>query len=156
LNLYYNIIGDEGAVALANALLNNNSLTDLSLGDNIIGDKGAVELANALAYNNHLKGLYLSNNKIGDVGGIALANLLKYNNLTNLNFSENNINADGRAALTNALKYNISVIFYNMPVNIKTIINKNNIKTRNTNLISIGLSVSSASNKSLIQDYYIY
>jgi hypothetical protein len=51
INLGYNAIGDEGAVALADALKVNTSVTNLALYNNVIGDEGAAALAHALQVN---------------------------------------------------------------------------------------------------------
>ncbi|EOD18198.1 hypothetical protein EMIHUDRAFT_196324 [Emiliania huxleyi CCMP1516] len=49
LNLYYNNIGDTGAIAIAEALRGNGVLTNLDLFRNVIGPEGAVAIADALS-----------------------------------------------------------------------------------------------------------
>jgi len=66
LNLMWNQIGDEGAIAIGEALRVNASLTSLDLANNWIGDKGGVAIANALAVNATLTKLGLGYNSIGD------------------------------------------------------------------------------------------
>ena len=63
LNLFDNIIGDEGAVALASALrVNKVLMKSLVLWKNNIGDEGAKALASALRGNGVLKTLSLYGN----------------------------------------------------------------------------------------------
>ncbi|GBG35257.1 Hypothetical Protein FCC1311_114802 [Hondaea fermentalgiana] len=72
-------IGAEGATALANALVKNESLQSLNLWSNKIGAEGARALANALASNESLQTLDLDWNNIGLEGAAALANALVKN-----------------------------------------------------------------------------
>jgi Ran GTPase-activating protein (RanGAP) involved in mRNA processing and transport len=62
LNLNRNGLGDEAAIALAEFLKTNETLTYLSLHDNNIGDEGVCALADVLRTNNTLKSLFLTNN----------------------------------------------------------------------------------------------
>jgi hypothetical protein len=62
--LYTNQIGDAGAVALADALKTNTSVTVITLGDNQIGDAGVVALANALKTNTTVIFIDLCNNGV--------------------------------------------------------------------------------------------
>ena len=65
-------------------------LEKLSLGNTKIGDDGAIALANALPVLLNLKELDLRNNKIGDDGAIALANALPVlRNLKELDLGNN-------------------------------------------------------------------
>ena len=52
LNLGYNNIGNEGAVALGRALESNNTLQELWLENNNIGNDGAVAIIGGIARNN--------------------------------------------------------------------------------------------------------
>ncbi|GBG16220.1 Nucleotide-binding oligomerization domain-containing protein 1, partial [Hondaea fermentalgiana] len=54
-SLGQNEIGDEGATALTNALVKNESLQSLDLNSSNIGDEGATALANALVKNESLQ-----------------------------------------------------------------------------------------------------
>ena len=63
-----NLIGDSGAMSIAQALEHNTALVKLDLWDNKIGDKGAVSLARALEKNTVLTTLDLGINKITDTG----------------------------------------------------------------------------------------
>jgi Ran GTPase-activating protein (RanGAP) involved in mRNA processing and transport len=66
-------IDDEGAVALADALKANTSVTNMNLGGNKIGDEGASALADAIEANTSLTNIDLCENKIGDVGACRRA-----------------------------------------------------------------------------------
>ena len=73
-------IGDDGAVALAEALRHNSTLNSLNLYGNNIGDAGAVALAKALHHNSTLNSLGLnSNNNIGEKGTHQLVQALTVN-----------------------------------------------------------------------------
>ena len=68
-----NSIGDNGAVALSEALKTNLTLTSLELRNNKIGDNGAVALSEALKINPTLTTLDLHSNSIGPNGVQALS-----------------------------------------------------------------------------------
>ena len=74
-----NLIGDSGAMSIAQALEHNTALVKLDLWDNKIGDKGAVSLARALEKNTVLTTLDLGINKITDTGATAIAAALQVN-----------------------------------------------------------------------------
>ena len=106
LYLSHNNIGDDGAIALAEALKSCNNLQTLHLPANNIGANGAAALAKALKSCNNLQTLILSDNNIGADGAKALAEGLKSccNNLQILHLTANNVGADGAKALAEALK----------------------------------------------------
>ena len=117
-DLSYNNIGDDGAIALAEALENNTALEELSVGNNIIGDTGATALAEALETNIALKTLWLYSNNIGDNGAIALANALTINTvLAELYLSENKIGDTGAIALAKALETNTALTWLGLRMN---------------------------------------
>jgi len=68
LGLGGNNIGDEGAVKIAESLMNNSTLTTLGLGSNNIGAEGAVKIAESLMNNSTLNTLGLDDNNIGESG----------------------------------------------------------------------------------------
>ena len=106
-NLSNNSISDAGAVALAQALHHNSTLTDLNLSNNSISGAGAVALAQALHHNSTLTDLNLSHNSISGAGAVALAQALHHNStLTDLNLSHNSISGAGAVALAQALHHN--------------------------------------------------
>ena len=89
-------IKDDGATALATALLVNTSLTSLNLDGNGIGDSGATALATALHVNTTLTILNVCNNHIGDDGATALSTALDGNTtLRSLNIQYNNVGDEG-------------------------------------------------------------
>ena len=80
-NLGMNGIGDEGVIAISEALKTNSTLTELGLqskwdSTNKIGPAGAQALADMLKVNSPLKVLNLYDNQIGDEGAKALAAVL--------------------------------------------------------------------------------
>ena len=56
-SLYNNQIGDQGAMAIGEALKVNGALTSLWLAENKIGDQGATAIAKALVVNGALTNL---------------------------------------------------------------------------------------------------
>ena len=103
-----NNIGDVGAVALAQALYNNNPLVVLNLTNS---DIGTIHLAQALRNNTSLRWLYLSKNNICDEGAVALAQALHHSSaLWKLDLSDNDgISELGTKHLVEALTVNTSV-----------------------------------------------
>ena len=107
LRLLRNSIGDSGAAAVAEVLMNNTAITSLKLGNNNIGDSGAAAFAEALKGNTAVTELYLSFNSIGDSGAAALAEALKSNTaLTTLDLRNNNIGDNGAAAIAELKRSN--------------------------------------------------
>ena len=110
LDLSYNDISAQGVAALAEALKHNTSLTQLDLSDNDISDQGAADLAEALKQNTSLTQLDLTDNDISAQGAAELAEALKQNtSLTQLDLSDNDISAQGAVDLAEALKHNTSL-----------------------------------------------
>ena len=79
LELEANPIGSEGAVALANMLATNKSLTELYMRGCSIHGEGAVAFASMLKKNQSLKTLYLSDHSVGVEGALELIESLKHN-----------------------------------------------------------------------------
>ena len=80
-NLGLNHIGDEGVIAISEALKTNSTLTELMLeskwdSKNKIGPAGAQALADMLKFNSALTDLDLRNNEIGVEGVKAIAEVL--------------------------------------------------------------------------------
>jgi len=63
LRLSYNVVGNQGAIALAEALVVNKQLLELTLKNNSIGEAGLIALGNALCKNNTLKRLAVFGNE---------------------------------------------------------------------------------------------
>ncbi|KAF9208864.1 hypothetical protein BGZ49_007297 [Haplosporangium sp. Z 27] len=115
LNLGSNLIGYEGALALSEALKTNATLTTLGLKDNSIGNEGALTLSEALKTNATLITLDLRDNSIGYEGALALLEALKTNaTLTTLDLSYNTIGDEGALALSEALKTNTTLTTLNL------------------------------------------
>ena len=103
------------AEALAQAIQHNFiPLKRLDLSNNSISDAGAVALAQALHHNSTLTKLVLSNNSISAAGAVALAQALHHNStLTWLNLSGNDgIGEEGTHQLVQALTVNTSISEY--------------------------------------------
>lgn len=85
--------------------------TELIMRNLGIGPTGAVAVADALARNKSVTQLDLSLNNIQGKGAAAVAKLLEVNSLINdVNLSENNIGKDGAEALGNMLTVNDSLV----------------------------------------------
>ncbi|KAF8972392.1 hypothetical protein BGZ46_010123 [Entomortierella lignicola] len=121
LNLGFSSIGNEGAIALSEALKTNTTLTNLStqdqhqfdhfgLGDNSIGNSEAFALSEALKTNTALTTLHLNDNSIGNEGAIALSEALATNTtLTALNLSDNSIGNSDTFTLSGVLMINTTL-----------------------------------------------
>lgn len=105
-NNYNNNIGPNVARVLADALKENETLTELDLSHNNIGPNGAMVLADVIQVNSTLTKLNLYGNSIGPNGARALADVIQVNHtLTELNLAVNSID-DGVIALAHALQVN--------------------------------------------------
>ncbi len=107
LNLGHNIIGVEGALAVAKCLQVSQSLCELDLSYNNIQDTGTKAICESLKNNGKLQTLCLSSNSIGVQGCLAIASLLKQDVITNfssLNLSHNSIGPEGTAYLCQSLQ----------------------------------------------------
>jgi Ran GTPase-activating protein (RanGAP) involved in mRNA processing and transport len=118
LDLSYDHIRDAGAIAIADMLKVNKTITELNLSDNDIGIDGAKALAAMLEKNNTITELCLFRNNIKDDGAKALAGMLEKNNtITELNLSSNNIEIDGAKAIADALKVNKTITTLDLSYN---------------------------------------
>lgn len=106
--LSHNSIGDAGAIALAEALKTNASITQVTLHHNSIGDAGAAALADAIKINTTLVDISLLGNSIGASGADALANAMKLNStITDMWVSDDDdIPDQSRDAIRAAFKRN--------------------------------------------------
>lgn len=110
LDVAYNSITDHGAIAIADALWSNTTLTRLNLMCNKITNRGARALAKALMHNKTLTHLSLGGNCISDEGAKAIAEALRSNTtLVSLNLAANNICDAGAEAVAESLMSNISL-----------------------------------------------
>ena len=105
LSLRNNNIKVEGAMALAQGLIDNTSLKLLDLTNNQIGSKGTMLLCEALKGNKCMLSLFLNGNKIGTEGAYAISDLLidSKNNLLELHMAWNLICNTGLNSLFTAL-----------------------------------------------------
>ena len=76
LHLQRNNIGLEGAMSLAQGLVDNQNLKLLNLSFNKIGSKGVILLVEAFRGNKSLQSLFLDANGIENDGSYALADML--------------------------------------------------------------------------------
>ena len=130
LNLYKGNVGPDGAIAIAEALIEALAekvpIAKVFLGYNNIQDEGAIAIAEALKGNTVLTTLNLRDNMIGDIGAIAISDVLEGNNaLTMLNLGNNNIGDTGAGALAQALKGNARIMKFFLEFG-----NRHNIKDR--------------------------
>ncbi|KAL0238188.1 hypothetical protein GEMRC1_012661 [Eukaryota sp. GEM-RC1] len=110
INLYNNSIGPEGAIAIAESLKVNSSVSEIYLWDNSIGNEGAIAIAEALKVNSSVSTINLQNNSIGPEGAIAIAEALKVNSsVSTINLYNNSIGPEGAIAIAESLKVNSSV-----------------------------------------------
>ena len=116
LSLQYCCISDIGAQALAEGLINNNSVISLDLTRNNLTCDGARALAESLSRSS-LTLLNLSNNNgISDIGAQALAESLSHSSLTSLNLAGSNISDIGTRDLARSLpssKLKLLILFGN-------------------------------------------
>lgn len=97
-------VSNDGAIAIAEALIQDNHISNLELAYNVIQDKGAKALAEALKRNKSLTSLNLRQNRINQDGGKALANMLKTNKtLTVLCILDNLMDTDVVSAIAGRL-----------------------------------------------------
>lgn len=107
LNLGYNNIGDEGAVAIEKYLSETNALKTLILSYNSIGPVGAERIAKGLQLNDSLISLQLDGNKFGNDGGMAIAGALQVNDcLEELDLNDTDMTTQTVIAFTTVLKSN--------------------------------------------------
>ena len=102
-------VGDQGAVALASALQDNDGLRTVYLGCNGITAVGGREFAAVLANpaKTSLTSLWLKRNDLGLDGAMLLADALRVNaSLTTLDLVQNGLGAEGAAAIVSAMAAN--------------------------------------------------
>ena len=144
LNIPYNEVCDEGAIAFSERLKTNTTLTILGTSKNNITCDGAIAIAEALKVNNTLEKLNISLNKIFDDGAIAFSECLKTNTtLIELDLSGNEITYKGASAIAKALIINNTLRKLNISNNLLSddgaIAFSECLKT-NTTLIELDLS----------------
>ncbi len=117
LYLANNSIGDEGLIALINAL-DNDTVTFLDLNNNAITNRGGLAIATLLEKNKRLATLGLSQNLIGSEGINAIAKAVESNTtLKILTLAQNNFNDDSLASILGLVQKNqdLQLLFINTP-----------------------------------------
>lgn len=98
-------LGSTGAVAVADALSRNRSVTRLDLSLNNVQNKGATAVAKLLEANSLITYLNLSENKISKDGTDALGNMLTVNDsLARIDISRNGLSDDDIHFFSNVLQ----------------------------------------------------
>ena len=111
-------ISADGIRALADALKVNKTLRQLDISFNSVGHQGATCFADALKINTTLSILNLGHCEIGNTGIIALSEILKFNtSLTSLIIYGNQIDEAGAIVLAQALEINKSLIKLDLGTN---------------------------------------
>ena len=108
LSLAHNKIGDRGARALAKYIATSNSvLAELDLEDNVIGEAGGVALGHALHTNSPLLELNLRLNRLSDGCAYVCAGLVNNATLTSLNLAANSLDTvQGVTQLAELVRHN--------------------------------------------------
>ena len=115
LYLTQNPIG-EGAIAVAEMLVENKTLTRLEVDHCNINSHGACELAMALCKNSTLKHLMLDHNPIGMAGAFSMSDMLQHNtSLEELSLLDDSIGEEGILQLMNGLKHNQTLEVLRLP-----------------------------------------
>jgi Ran GTPase-activating protein (RanGAP) involved in mRNA processing and transport len=122
LDLCHNCIGDDGAVAIANALSSTSwegsiswKVNNLFLRNNHISCKGAISISQALEKNTTVENLDLGTNDIGSDGAIAIERLLQNNQtLRCLSLWSNNFKASDVERISNGLHQNVALEVINL------------------------------------------
>ena len=103
-------LGPDGAKALAPALRDNASLTELSVADNNLCPSGAQAIAGEIKANKSLKKLDISNCNIKSEGAIYIAEAIATNvSITSINLSANSLGREGGKSLVSALRGSTSI-----------------------------------------------
>jgi Ran GTPase-activating protein (RanGAP) involved in mRNA processing and transport len=116
--LNINLVGDDGAACLADALRRNlvPSLKRLFLDQTNIGDDGLVALSSALVTNSSLELLSMERNDFGERGLLALANSLpRIKELRRIDLSWDNNVAAAMPKLLQGFIANKSLTFVHLP-----------------------------------------
>jgi len=108
LNLSNNEIGDAGAEALGNLLIEDiKIMQEIDLGANVIGDRGMKYIAAGLAQNAVLQSINFNENEFGEKGAVALFKALAVNrSLVSIDVGANDLGSKGAKALIKMMKSN--------------------------------------------------
>lgn len=95
-----NPLGENGAIAIAEMLKENTTVTDLDLSNNEIGDNGAIAIAEMLKDNITITDVNFSSNPIERLGGLAIADMIKIStSITHINFEDTAIYLAGKEVI---------------------------------------------------------
>eukprot|EP01051_Picozoa_sp_SAG22_P009782 SAG22_NODE_840_length_6896_cov_3.900103_3_plen_805_part_00 len=78
-SLRHYLLGEQGAIAVAESLQLNSTIVSLDLSDTWLGVEGAEHVSEALKDNVEMEYLDVSDNRLGFKGGLAMASLLREN-----------------------------------------------------------------------------
>jgi Ran GTPase-activating protein (RanGAP) involved in mRNA processing and transport len=97
ISLMSNMIGDEGALAISQVLINSaENITKLNVADNKLSDVGLAYINSFIGINTSLEDLDLSHNSITDIGFKSLVDVLSLNyKLTMIDLENNKITVKG-------------------------------------------------------------
>ncbi|CAE7263500.1 Nlrc3 [Symbiodinium sp. CCMP2592] len=106
-------IGARGAAAIAGFCHDSKTLQKLDMDKNPIGEEGAIFVAGGLAANTTIRDVFLRGCEIGPIGADALAELLcrKSMTLCNIVLCDNPFGEEGAVALASGLRGSPSVKF---------------------------------------------
>lgn len=108
-------LGNDGVMAVADFIRDNNTVTILDLKMNQCQDEGARALAAALKVNKKVTDLDISFNDIGQGGALALVDLLKTNqHIAKLTMGYNNLEAKARKGIVETLTSNVTLTHVSM------------------------------------------
>jgi hypothetical protein len=102
--------GDAGAVAIADAMRSNSSVTSVVIRNQAVGDEGCAALALALSGNSSVTNLDLSMNHICNVGAAEIAKMMRRNDtVERIDLRSNLIGDFGTRKLMLGLRKNTKV-----------------------------------------------
>lgn len=110
LDLCKQSLGAIGCQLVADALVDNITITSLLLGTNGIGDRGSFNIAKLIEQNQHLEIVYLGCNQITETGVSAITNALTaHPSVTGLWLKRNHIGIAGAQAVAKMLRKNRNI-----------------------------------------------
>lgn len=131
LDFSYNLIGDKGAKAISQLLLQSR-LETLQMSNNSLGEQGAQAIAQAVSQNPTLQSLNLRLNRLQDEGGEAIARaLLKNTSLCHLHLGANELTGRCAAALAKALLGNTTLKSLNLSCNNLGVVSRSDMISHN-------------------------
>ena len=116
-----NAIGEDGAIAIAQAITNNKTLKKLYINRCEITSTGATAIANSLLHNTSLEVLGMNNNAIGQDGATAIAQAITNNKTLKelLLYGDDTIHKDPAMIIMRSLHHNNSITKLWLPYRLK-------------------------------------